>query len=322
MKSVIGIGNALVDILVQIDNDSVLDNLHIPKSSMQLIDLKTLHQMERTTENFKRQLRSGGSAANTMNGLGHLNIKAGYLGKVGNDNYGRIFKNDLVLNKVEPILPIGVNETGRALTLISPDGERTFATFLGSAADVSETDLDKENFKNYKILYLEGYLVFNKELINKAIEIAKELNMEVAMDLSSYNVVAANQEYLLNLVKNHIDILFANEEEAKALVGLSPDKAVNKISEMCKVAIVKKGSHGSLIKTADTLYNVEPVKAKCIDTTGAGDLYATGFLYGYCKDAPLSDCGKFASIISAKVVETIGAKIDIKTWADIKKLIG
>ena len=319
MKSIIGIGNALVDILVRIENDKTLEKLGIPRGSMQLVELATLRSLENGTDNFKKQLRSGGSAANTMNGLGYMGVKSGYIGKVGKDNYASIFRNDLVLNSVNPILPIGTTETGRALTFISPDGERTFATYLGSAAEVSDADITKELLSNYNILYLEGYLVFNKPLVDRAVRLAKELNMEIALDLASFNVVAANKDYLNGLAKDYIDILFANEEESKAFTGQTPEESVHTIAELCKVAVVKLGAEGSLVKTNGQLTSIKPVKANCIDTTGAGDLFAAGFLYGYAKGLSMEDCGYNASIVGAKVVETIGAKIPLDVWKEIKK---
>ncbi len=318
MKNIIGIGNALVDILVRIDNDKVIEKAGIPRGSMQLVDLKTLHALEKATDKYKRQLTSGGSASNTINGLGQLGVKTGYIGKVGKDNYASIFRNDLMLNRVNPTLPVGTTETGRALTFISPDGERTFATYLGSAAEVSDNDVLKDVLADYQILYLEGYLVFNKPLVDRAVSVAKELNMEIALDLSSFNVVEANKDYLLELAKNYIDILFANEEESKAFTGQIPEDAVNTIAEMCKIAVVKKGVKGSLIKTNGEVTKIKPVKANCIDTTGAGDLFAAGFLFGYSKGLSMEDCGYNASILGAKVVETIGAKISLDIWKQVK----
>jgi sugar/nucleoside kinase (ribokinase family) len=318
MKKVLGIGNALVDILIRIDNDEFLVNNKLPKGSMQLVDLAQSSALLKATTNIPKQIASGGSSGNTMNGLGCLGIEAGYIGTVGNDEFGKLFAADMQKSSVKPYLLQSKTDTGRAVTFITADGERTFATYLGAAVEINAADLKEEMFKGYDILYLEGYLVFNHALVDRAVEIAKKLNMEVALDLASFNVVDANKDYLRALAKNYVDILFANEEESKSFSGLSPHEAVNDIAELCKIAVVKLGAQGSLVKTGGVLTTVAPIKANCIDTTGAGDLFAAGFLYAYSKGMSMENCGKAASILGSKVVETIGAKISDENWEIIK----
>jgi sugar/nucleoside kinase (ribokinase family) len=317
MKSVLGIGNALVDVLVQLKDDSFLEANNLPKGSMQLVDKTAVDNLIRQIAHAGAKQTSGGSAANTMHGLAGLGCKSGYIGKVGNDYRGNLFENDLRQSKVNPTLLKSSTDTGVALSMISTDSERTFATFLGAAVELSAEDLLPQHFEGYDYLHLEGYLIFNKPLVEKALEIAKSKNMKVSLDLASYNVVEANREYLLDLIEKSVDIVFANEMEAKALTGLEPEQAVEKISSISEIAIVKIGSQGSLIKSGDISFKAEPIVAKAIDTTGAGDLYASGFLNGLCCDWPLEKCARLASFTAGKVVESIGAKISFNGWDEL-----
>jgi sugar/nucleoside kinase (ribokinase family) len=321
MKRVIGIGNALVDVLVKLQDDSFLKNQNIPKGSMQLSDKETVMSLLVELGNTKIQLTSGGSAANTIHGLAKLGTKCSYIGKVGKDDFGSLFQNDLEKNHITTILLSSNTDTGRALTFISPDSERTFATYLGAAVELNATDLKPEYFDGYSILHLEGYLVFNHELVERAVKLAKSNGLKISLDLASYNVVDANRDFLLNLIKESIDIVFANEEESKSLTGESPEKALDVISKLCDIAVVKIGQKGSMIKTGEEVFKVDAIKANAIDTTGAGDLYAAGFLHGYCKGWTLDKCAELGSLAAGKVVETIGAKISPLVWEEIKVLM-
>jgi sugar/nucleoside kinase (ribokinase family) len=318
MKKVIGIGNALVDVLVKLQNDSFLEQQKIPKGSMQLSDKETVMALLVELGNTKIQLTSGGSAANTIHGLAKLGTKCSYIGKIGKDDFGSLFKNDLEKNHISTILLSSNTDTGRALTFISPDSERTFATYLGAAVELNADDLKTEYFEGYSILHLEGYLIFNNELVKKAVELAKSKGLKISLDLASYNVVDANKEFLHKLIKDSIDIVFANEEESKSLTGEGPEKALDIISQLCDIAVVKVGSKGSMVKAGEKIYKVDAIKATAIDTTGAGDLFASGFLHGYCKGWTLDKCAELGSLTAGKVVETIGAKISQQVWDEIK----
>ena len=208
-----------------------------------------------------------------------------------------------------------------AVALISPDSERTFATYLGAAVELSDSDLNSNQFKGYKYLHIEGYLALNHDLMLKAAELAKGNNLKISIDMASFNVVEDNLEFLKDYVKNYVDIIFANEEEAKAFTGKEPEEALHVIAEQCEIAVVKIGSKGSMVKSKGKTYQVEPLKANSIDTTGAGDLYASGFLYGLSNNLPLEKCGSIGSLCASKVIEVIGSKMNNETWDEIKKSI-
>jgi sugar/nucleoside kinase (ribokinase family) len=318
MKRIIGIGNALVDVLIRLDNDYFLEEYNLPKGSMQLVGYEFVNLMKVASRVVNPQLASGGSAANTIHGLAHLGIQTSYIGKIGNDEFGDIFSNDLKRNNINPVLLKGKQETGRAITFITPDSERTFATYLGASVELDAADLLPEYFEGYDLLHLEGYLIINHKLVEKSVELAKKKGLKISIDLASFNVVESNKDFLLKLIKDSVDIVFANEEEAKSLTGLEPEWALRAIARLCDITVVKFGARGSAVKRGNELFRASAVKTNAVDTTGAGDLYASGFLYGLTQGWQLDKCANLGSIVAGKVVETIGAKISDESWKEIK----
>jgi sugar/nucleoside kinase (ribokinase family) len=234
---------------------------------------------------------------------------------------GKIFREEFERKKLNLHLLFSSKDTGRVMGLVSPDSERTMATYLGAAADLQPEELSREIFRGYSILYIEGYLVQNQELIDTAIKLARQERLNIAIDLSSFNIVESNLSFLHKLISEKVDIVFANEDEAYAFTGKKPEEAVNELASLCEIAIVKKGKEGSLIKQTDELLHVPSVKANAIDTTGAGDNYAAGFLYGLTKGYSLFKSGQIAALIAGKVVEVMGAKIPATLWPEIIKKI-
>ncbi|MDR0969186.1 MAG: adenosine kinase [Lentimicrobiaceae bacterium] len=320
-KRILGIGNALVDILIQTENDTILDQLQLPKGSMQLVDSKSSEKVNEKTAHLNRTRACGGSAANTIHGLAKLGVSTGFIGHVGEDETGEFFKKDLLAAGVEPKLFSSTTLSGIAHALVSQDGERTFATHLGAAIELSEKHLTPNLFEGYDYLYVEGYLVANKPLIIKAINLAKEAGLKIVLDLASYNVVEENREFLLNLVKEKVDIVFCNEEEAKALTGKTPQETLDFLAQYTEIAIVKIGKEGSLIKKGGETIRVAAFDVKASDTTGAGDMYAAGFLYGLINGKDLHESGRIGTLLAANVIEVIGAKMDESRWKKIRAQI-
>jgi sugar/nucleoside kinase (ribokinase family) len=219
---------------------------------------------------------------------------------------------------VKTILIRRYSVTGTAVALISPDSERTFATHLGAAIELNAADLLHADFNGYDILYLEGYLIINKSLVETACRIAKENNMKVALDLASYNVVAAKHADFKEIIEKYVDLLFANEEEARSFTGSGPEEALNSLSQICEVAVVKVGSEGSWVKRGEEIIRISAGDVKLKDTTGAGDLYASGFLFGYANGLNLEKCGLLGSLMAGKVIEIIGARMEQHMFDDIK----
>ena len=317
MKKVLGMGNALTDILLQIKSDSILSVLNLPKGSMQLINTERSEEISKAVSQYDKVMATGGSASNTINGITKLGLNAGFVGKIGKDDIGLFFTNDSVNNGVNPHLLVSETPSGRCIVLVSPDSERTLCTYLGAACELEASDLKPEMFQGYDFFHIEGYLVQNHDLIRTAVKMAKEEGLKVSIDLASYNVVEANLDFLHEIVKEYVDIVFANEEEARAFTTKEPKEALIQISNHCNIAVVKIGKEGSYIKSGDNQVQIKPRLAKAIDTTGAGDLYAAGFLFGLAKDYSLEVCGKIGSLVSGNVVEVLGAKMTDEVWEDI-----
>jgi sugar/nucleoside kinase (ribokinase family) len=321
MKKILGIGNALVDVMTLIDSESVLERFSLPKGSMQLVDGNTSENIRKGTVSFPRSMASGGSAANTIHGLAMLGVSAGFIGSIGKDDTGDFFQKDFINAGVKPILFRRDTPTGTAVALVTPDSERTFATHLGAAVELNASDLDPASFAGFDILYLEGYLIYNMPLVTEACKLAKKNKMKVALDLASYNVVEANLGNFKKIVEEYVDILFANEEESKAFTGMDAETSLYRLAEMCDTAIVKVGSEGSWMKRGEEVIKIGTISVNSVDTTGAGDLYASGFLYGMANGESLERCGLYGAILAGKVIEIIGARLDEHRWAEIKRLI-
>jgi sugar/nucleoside kinase (ribokinase family) len=322
MKKILGIGNALVDVVTLIDDDSILGRFELPKGSMQLVDKVKSEMVKSETRSFNRKMASGGSAANTIHGLAMLGLKTGFIGSIGKDDIGDFFENDMKYAGINTMLIRRDSVTGTAVAIISPDSERTFATHLGAAVELDAGDLVAENFSGFDILYLEGYLILNKPLVEKACRLAKEKNMKIALDLASYNVVEAKLDDFKEIVENYVDIVFANEEEARSFTGLaSAEEALALISQLCEIAVIKVGSKGSLVKRGGELIKIGTAKVELKDTTGAGDLYASGFLYGYARNENLEVCGQYGSILAGHVIEIVGARMDESRFKLIRSAI-
>lgn len=322
MTKVLGIGNALVDILTMVEDESLMQALKLPKGSMQLVDGHRCNNIALATKGMRQSKASGGSAANTIHGLARLGVETAFIGHVGDDDTGHFFSSDMQQAGIKPLLFRSATPTGIANGLISPDGERTFATYLGAAIELSAAHLDEALFVGYDYLYVEGYLVQNEALLIKAMELAKTAGLKVVLDLASYNVVESNLPLLQRVMKDYVDIVFANEEEAKAFSGQEPQLALGMLAALCEVAIVKVGAKGSYVQRADEVVKVEAMAAKAIDTTGAGDLFAAGFLFGLINGEGLRKAALTGAVLAGNVVEVVGPKMDDARWAAISKAIG
>lgn len=321
MARILGMGNALVDIMTRMDSDHYLQQFDLPKGSMILVDAQRSRKIYDETTHLEKTIRSGGSAANTIHGLANLKIESGFIGKIGNDEMGRIFYDDLVKSGINPHLYTSKVETGRAVALISPDAERTFATYLGAAVELDQNDLSQELFSQYDIFHIEGYIVQNHELLKAALKLAHQKGLRVSLDMASYNVVEQNRDFLEEMLRKYVDIVFANEDEARSLTGLEPREALDRIAEMCDIAVVKVGKKGSFVKHGKEVNSVGIIDVNSIDTTGAGDLYASGFLYGLSMGMSPDRCGRIGSILAGKVIEEIGPKIDDSKWREVRKMV-
>ena len=321
MAKVLGMGNALVDIITQLDDDRFLKDFGLPKGSMTLVDLDPSNFIYAETAGLSKSKASGGSAANTIHGLAHLRVETGFVGSVGNDDMGNFFKKDMEVNHISPILFRTMHETGRAIALISSDSERTFATYLGAAVDLSVEDITHEIFEGYDYFYIEGYLVQNRDMIQKALRLAASAGLKVCLDLASYNIVEDHREFFLEMIPQYVDVLFANEEEIRALSGLSPEQGARSLQDQAEMVVIKMGAEGSICLSGREMVRIGVRPSIPLDTTGAGDLYSSGFIYGLLNGMSPEICGKMGAILAGRVIELIGAKMDESNWEILRREI-
>jgi len=309
---VVGIGNAIVDVLTTTD-DSLLEKLSLNKGSMSLIDENKAKELYEITTN--RIQRSGGSVANSLACIAQLGGKAAFIGRVRNDNLGEVFTEEIsstgTIFKTPPS-SVGPS-TARCLIFVTPDAQRTMCTYLGASVLLEPEDLDLSVVKEAKILYLEGYLWDNpaaKNAFIKAAEIAKNAGRKVALSLSDSFCVDRHRESFLKLVEDYIDVLFANEDEIISLYKTSNlNLAIEKLKTKCELAAITIGEHGSILVSNDKEINIDPfIIGKAIDTTGAGDLYAGGFLKGLSDGLNPLISAKMGSICAGQIVTELGSR--------------
>ncbi len=315
---VLGIGNAIVDVIATTDNAFIHEE-GLTKGRMQLIDTARAEQLyARMNAGIEA---SGGSAANTMAGIASLGGAAAFIGKVAADTLGEIYAHDMKAVGVHfatPVLKAGP-PTGRSLILVTPDAERTMNTYLGAAVELTTDDIDAELVKAARITYLEGYLFdqpTSKAAFYKAAKLAHAAGNKVALTLSDRFCVDGHRQHFLDLVEAHVDILFANEGELEALYETRFDAARDIVRGKVEIACLTRGARGSEIVTAERMAHVraEPV-AKVVDSTGAGDLYAAGFLFGHTRGLNLEECGRIAAIAAAEVIGHYGPRPEVKLAA-------
>ena len=309
---VVGIGNAIVDVLTQVDDD-LLRKLDVPKGAMTLIDAE---QAERLYAGLGGTIEcSGGSAANTMVGLASLGSSAAYIGKTRDDRLGDLFRRDIRETGVRFDTAAATDGpgSGRCIVLVTPDAQRTMQTYLGASATLGPGEIDEETVAAAAVTYLEGYLWDPppaKEAFRKAAQIAHGAGRQVALSLSDAFCVDRHREEFRDLVENHVDVLFANEDEIRSLYRRETlDEAIDDLRGHCRIAALTRGAEGSVILWDEERHRLpaEPV-GQVVDTTGAGDLYAAGFLHGLVQGHGLTDCGRMGAIAAAEIIAHFGAR--------------
>ncbi len=310
---VIGIGSPLMDFLVQADDKNLIEwdlrkgEMHLVNKEKAELLLHKLHESNVTIEHCP-----GGSVANTMRAIGLLGGKVILCGKVGNDEHANLYIEAMNAHHVHPKLHRHNAVTGHALTFITPDSQRTFSVHLGAAIEIEPSDLEEQDIAQSKILHLEAYQVEGKtrDVMLEAIRFAKKHNTLISLDLADPGLIRRNKDFLHHLLKEYIDIVFANETEAKEFTDKDDVHALTDLAKLCSTAIVKIGPDGSLIAHEGEVIMAPAFHAKPVDTTGAGDTYAAGFLYGITHDWPLQKAAALGSLMAARIVEQKGVRLD------------
>lgn len=318
MKQIIGMGNVLVDALYKVDSDSTLAALGLPKGGMTLIDGARFATIATQMADVTAKRTTGGSACNTIQALARLGAPTGLFGKVCDDDNGRFFADSFAALGVRTALLHDAQPTGVASTFITPDGQRTFATHLGAAALLEADDVQPALFDGYSYLYIEGYLVQSHALIERAVDLARAAGLMVCIDLASYNVVEAEHDFFARLLPK-TDIVFANEEEARAFTALPAEEALDALARICRVAVVKVGKEGAMARSGADVARVPAGNAPAVvDTTAAGDYFAAGFLYAHARNASLEACLQVGTILANQIIQVVGTKLADDVWAEIK----
>lgn len=313
-----GIGSALVDILIN-ESDQFLTDLGKEKGGMTLVEDHDISSILSKTEQ-RPVVVPGGAACNTIVGVGNLGGDARFIGMRGKDYYGRTFEDQIVECNVEPYVSACDSPTGKVLSVVTPDAQRSMFTFLGASTRLDPASITPDMFKDTAISMIEGYLLFNKELMTASLKAAKAAGSLIALDLASYEVVHASKQILEVIIKEYVDILIANEDEAKAYTGFDDEqKAIEKMSEHVTYAVLKVGAQGSFVSYSDQITRIKPQSGKApIDTTGAGDLWAAGFLFGIAQGFSIEKAGQIASACGYEACQVMGAHLPQDAWARIK----
>jgi sugar/nucleoside kinase (ribokinase family) len=315
---VLGIGSALLDFTVIVDDDD-LKKFGLVKGGMQLIDAERSREILSSLEGKRIEITPGGSSANTLAGISMLGGRGIFLGKVGNDPHGDLYIRDTELSGVKAEISRHNSMTGHAITFITPDSERTFATHLGAALQLGRDDVREDHIKNSKILHIEGFLFEPpglREACMKALEIARKNRVLVSIDLSDPGLIDRIRPIFETVARDFANIIFVNEDEARAFTGSEQDKALEHLSTFCDIAIVKLGPQGSLIKSEGVVHRIPVFKTEVVNTNGAGDMYAAGMLYGLSRGFSLERSGTIGSFVSSKVVSQVGARFPGKISID------
>ena len=312
-KKILGIGNAIVDVFVKVNDDFLLKN-ELTKGSMKLIEKEEFESLK--SEINIEKIEAGGSVANTMAGIAYLGGYPSFIGKINADEFGKIYKKSL--EKINVSFLYSENEenlsTGASIIFITPDSERTMCTYLGISSQLSKEDIKENYIKDYEIIFLEGYLWdkgISEEMFKHVINLAKKNNIKIAMSLSDIFCVTRHREDFFKLLKNDLNILIGNENEINELMKKNNLlDAMNELKNINKLIIVTRSENGSLAILNNEIINCESVKVeKVLDLTGAGDLFASGFFKEYLDKSNIKKCLETGSLLAAKIIQKIGARL-------------
>ena len=317
-RLIVGIGSVLVDVIVPA-SDAFVERSGVPKGGMVYFDADTIQQVLQRAEG-KAQVVPGGAACNTILGVASLGGKTRFLGKRGQDDFGHLFEKELNRQQVDPFLIRASTPTGRVLSLITPDSQRTMLTYLGASAEITPAEIPGNVFEGAAVALIEGYLVYNRDLFLHALQQARAAGAKIVLDLASFTVVEENRDLLTAVVEEYVDILIANEDEAAIFTGRRDETAaMAELAELAELAVLKQGARGSMVAAGGRVYPIEPMLADdVVDTTGAGDLWAAGFLYGLVEGMTLEQSGKLGSACGYEVCRVLGASIPDTAWQRIR----
>jgi sugar/nucleoside kinase (ribokinase family) len=315
---VLTLGGVVVDYTCFISEEE-LEKVSGAKGGSLIVSYDTFYQL--LAENQPCLISPGGSGVNTLKGLAGLGHSCGLLGKIGSDEKGAFFLNALASRGVVSMLQQTPDYTAQCICLVTPDNERTMRTYLGPTHDFEDLPLERQAFQYVRLVHAEGYLLFNESVIERLFDAAKQAGAKISLDLGTFDIARLRREFILKVLEMDVDIVFANQDEAKALTGLDAEEACAILAAYCDIAVVTMGKNGGWLQSGQEKIYFPAYPAEVIDTTGAGDLFISGFLHGYLKGEPLNKCSRMGSIIAASVVEVMGTEFDEQRWEKIRPLL-
>ncbi len=316
---ILSLSSAFIDYVIKV-NDEELSEMKYEKGSWAPIEYASLQTLLK--KNDKKILSfSGGNGANVIKALAKIGQKCAVLGKIGSDEKAVFYLQCLKNLDITPILHKGELPTGQAICFITPDGESTMRSYAGSSIDTQKIPLDLSIFHKIKLFHIEVYQLQNPVLLKEAIEEAKKQKAKISLDLCNKEMVKIYKDELLNIIPKYIDIIFCNDREAFELTHLPPQEACDFLASFCEIAVITMGGHGCWVKGGKIKFYTPAFQVDVVDTTGAGDLFASGFLHGYLNNAPLQTCAWIGSYLASKVVQNYGSEIPDSTWKEIYKVL-
>ena len=319
-EKILGVGSPIVDFLVHVDDQFLVD-IEAEKGGMVLVDSEEMEDLLARVPG-RELLAPGGSAGNAIFGLAKLHNPTAFLGKIGDDVAGDFYRNKLIElgGSDESFRIIEGGVTGRCLSMITPDSERTMRTDLGVAASLTVADIKHADFEGVDHVHVEGYLLYLEGVTEKILAVAQECGCTISIDLATFEIVRLKRDLISRLLYEYVDVVFANEDEAAAFAGSNdPSEQLEVLSKLCPVVAVKLGADGCCLQDESGIYTVPGQKVEVVDTTAAGDLWAAGFLHGWLNGAPLLQCGEYGTITASEVIQVLGSQISEENWEKIRE---
>jgi sugar/nucleoside kinase (ribokinase family) len=317
---IFSLGEPIIDWIYYVD-DSFLEEQKLAKGGCIKMDREPFLKLQSRLDKNTPHMVPGGSAANTLKGLAKLGHLCRYVGKIGQDDLGKQFQESLQSHHIASRLLLSPRHTTQVLSLVTPDGERTMRSSIGASDDLNEKDLSSEDLANVAHVHIEGYTLLREKVLSKLLRLAKKAGATVSIDLASRDLVELFQEKLKRILKNRMDIVIANEDESKALTGLKPREACFEMQKLCPIAVVLLGENGCIVGSKGSIFDSYGLPVPVVDTTGAGDLFASGFLHGFLTHQSLEQCAYLGNLLGSTSVTEIGSQISDTNWEKLKELI-
>lgn len=316
---VLSLGGAIIDYYFMVSDRELMEIVD-EKGGWDAIDYKSFESILKQQKNAAT-IAWGGSSASMIKGLSQLGHRCAIVGKVGDDDRGRLYIDKIKNLGIETHFEKGALPTGQAICLVTPDGKRTFRTYLGASHSLSELKFDETIFKGKKLFHVEGYQLFDRDLVIKTFKLAKKEGMLISLDLGSLDVARRNKEFIEDILGKYVDILFCNEKEAKVLTDLSARESCAELAKQVDTVVITMSEKGSWVQRGSERIFMEAIPVTAVDSTGAGELYAAGFLHGHLSGYPLKKCAHMGALVASYVVKRVGADIPDEMWEDLREEI-